>query len=201
MSNFIRSLFLLSLILPISLENCLIRLFSMTISYARYDKNMATGKPNKCNRICWNTLFLSADFDAHTQGTTNKVTFIIQRGDVSDVDGITNERVFYNHTILAAVNLDLTTSENTFKTSTNTPEGVMCSFFLSFYANKNKLSNFSIICVICVQFINFKYFSAPFKIHKMTSKFLGPLMPHRWETLKLTHKINDVDQEEQFTYA
>ena len=126
----------------ISLENCLIRLFSMTISYARYDKNMATGKPNKCNRICWNTLFLSADFDAHTQGTTNKVTFVIQRGDVSDVDGITNERVFYNHTILAAVNLDLTTSENTFKTSTNTPEGVMCSFFLSFYANKNKLCNF-----------------------------------------------------------
>ena len=97
----------------------------MTVSYARYEgyDDGSEASMNECNRVCWNTLFMVANFDKHLEyaAETNNANFLIQRGGLTTDDNVQNM-----HTIMAARNLTL--GGGNYTTRFLTPTGVMCEF-------------------------------------------------------------------------
>ena len=103
----------------------------MTVSYGRYDDEYtieATNEKRKCNRLCWNTLFMFGDYDPNLTGATKSAKFGIQRGELWEDD---DQTIILNHTLMAAVALTSRKNASGHITSTwygDTPNGAMCSF-------------------------------------------------------------------------
>ena len=87
---------------------------------------------NKCNRLCWNTLFLFGDFDENlavsgtnqaekARNSSNYASFLIAQGN------LWHEKP-YKYTIMAPFSKNMNE-----KNIHPTPEGVMCSFLMSIY--------------------------------------------------------------------
>ena len=112
----------------------------MTVSYGRYDDEYTietTKEKRKCNRLCWNTLFMFGDYDPNLAGATKSAKFAIQRGEIWEDD---DQTININHTLMAAVAKTSSMRASGHVVSDVhgvTPNGVMCSFlpYLKFFCH------------------------------------------------------------------
>lgn len=102
----------------------------MTVSYASHENEKnAKHNPRPCQNICWNTLFMVAEYDQHLEGATNSATFTIRRGlkDFKNKD----DPVIDHITKMFASNRTLELQDPSIPWSDYSvvPLGVMCLFF------------------------------------------------------------------------
>ena len=107
-------------------SECVLPISRVTVSYAYYENEKNT-KQNlrQCQNICWNTLFMVAEYDQHLEGATNSATFFIERG-VIKLNGTIdhNTKFFASNRTLRRQNPSIRWSDYCVA-----PLGVMCSLF------------------------------------------------------------------------